>query len=164
MNLPSLMLTRCCKSQIYRTLLLLFLHTFILHKDEEDEYQPENVTFAPKDVMPVDLTPKENVHGLGYKGLDPSQALFGASGREHLNLFAADSEDPSSLIGDVRNNRQRKLGITGQVRYCFRYFISSVLKSKTYLEWEAPNHCRLIVRNRKCGVKTGLGVYLFPVV
>lgn len=83
-------------------------------EDEEDEYQPENVTFAPKDVMPVDLTPKENVHGLGYKGLDPSQALFGASGREHLNLFAADSQDPSSLIGDVRNNRQRKLGITGQ--------------------------------------------------
>lgn len=128
-DLPSLILTRCCNNHIYKTL-LLFLHTFILYKDEEDEYQPENVTFAPKDVMPVDLTPKENVHGLGYKGLDPSQALFGASGREHLNLFAADSEDSSNLIGDVRNNRQRKLGITGQVRYCFRYFISSVIKSK----------------------------------
>ncbi|NXJ06746.1 GPTC1 protein, partial [Odontophorus gujanensis] len=83
-------------------------------EDEEDEYQPENVTFAPKDVMPVDLTPKENVHGLGYKGLDPSQALFGASGREHLNLFAADSEESSNLIGDVRSSSRRKLGITGQ--------------------------------------------------
>ncbi|KAM9182936.1 G patch domain-containing protein 1 isoform 2-T2 [Mergus octosetaceus] len=82
-------------------------------EDEEDEYQPENVTFAPKDVMPVDLTPKENVHGLGYKGLDPTQALFGVSGREHVNLFA-DSEDPSNSLGDLRHNRGRKLGITGQ--------------------------------------------------
>ncbi|NXV16734.1 GPTC1 protein, partial [Cepphus grylle] len=83
-------------------------------EDEEDEYQPENVTFAPKDVMPVDLTPKENVHGLGYKGLDPSQALFGVSGREHLNLFAACSEDASNLLGDLKHSKGRKLGITGQ--------------------------------------------------
>ncbi|NXU34142.1 GPTC1 protein, partial [Drymodes brunneopygia] len=83
-------------------------------EDEEDEYQPENVTFAPKDVMPVDLTPKENVHGLGYKGLDPSQALFGVSGREHLNLFTGDSEETSNLLGDLRHNKGRKLGITGQ--------------------------------------------------
>ncbi|NXH20371.1 GPTC1 protein, partial [Bucco capensis] len=83
-------------------------------EDEEDEYQPENVTFAPKDVMPVDLTPKENVHGLGYKGLDPSQALFGASGREHVNLFTVGSEDKSNLLGDLRHSKGRKLGITGQ--------------------------------------------------
>ncbi|XP_009874265.1 PREDICTED: G patch domain-containing protein 1, partial [Apaloderma vittatum] len=83
-------------------------------EDEEDEYQPEDVTFAPKDIMPVDLTPKENVHGLGYKGLDPSQALFHASGREHLNLFTGESEDTSNLLGDLRHSKGRKLGITGQ--------------------------------------------------
>ncbi|NWW74361.1 GPTC1 protein, partial [Climacteris rufus] len=83
-------------------------------EDEEDEYQPENVTFAPKDVMPVDLTPKENVHGLGYKGLDPSQALFGVSGREHLNLFTGGSEETNNLLGDLRHSKGRKLGITGQ--------------------------------------------------
>ncbi|NXS08770.1 GPTC1 protein, partial [Neodrepanis coruscans] len=83
-------------------------------EDEEDQYLPENVTFAPKDVMPVDLTPKENVHGLGYKGLDPSQALFGVPGREHLNLFTGGSEDTSSLLGDLRHTKGRKLGITGQ--------------------------------------------------
>ncbi|NWV55809.1 GPTC1 protein, partial [Daphoenositta chrysoptera] len=82
-------------------------------EDEEDEYQPENVTFAPKDVMPVDLTPKENVHGLGYKGLDPSKALFGVSGREHLNLFTGGSEETSNLL-DLRHSKGRKLGITGQ--------------------------------------------------
>ncbi|NXE99065.1 GPTC1 protein, partial [Menura novaehollandiae] len=83
-------------------------------EDEEDEYQPENVTFAPKDVMPVDLTPKENIHGLGYKGLDPSQALFGVSGREHLNLFTGGSEETSNLFGNLRHSKGRKLGITGQ--------------------------------------------------
>ncbi|NXY91246.1 GPTC1 protein, partial [Alcedo cyanopectus] len=83
-------------------------------EDEEDEYQPENVTFAPKDVMPVDLTPKENVHGLGYKGLDPSQAFFGASGRECMNVLMGGSEDTSNLIGDLRHSKGRKLGITGQ--------------------------------------------------
>ncbi|NXD28859.1 GPTC1 protein, partial [Spelaeornis formosus] len=83
-------------------------------EDEEDDYQPENVTFAPKDVMPVDLTPKHNVHGLGYKGLDPSQALFGASGREHLNLFTGGSEETSNFLDDLRHSEGRKLGITGQ--------------------------------------------------
>ncbi|NXD08277.1 GPTC1 protein, partial [Nothocercus nigrocapillus] len=83
-------------------------------EDEEDEYQPENVTFAPKDVMPVDLTPKENVHGLGYKGLDPTQALCGVPGREHLNLFPGSSENTDDLLGDLRHTKGRKLGITGQ--------------------------------------------------
>ncbi|XP_048371961.1 G patch domain-containing protein 1 isoform X2 [Sphaerodactylus townsendi] len=78
--------------------------------EEEDEYQPENVTFAPKDVMPVDLAPKDNVHGLGYKGLDPSKALFGVS-EEHVNVFNPSSEN---LIGDLRHSKGRKLGITGQ--------------------------------------------------
>nr|XP_023959932.2 G patch domain-containing protein 1 isoform X1 [Chrysemys picta bellii] len=82
-------------------------------EDEEDEYQPENVTFAPKDVMPVDLTPKENVHGLGYKGLDPTKALFGASG-EHPSLFTDGSEKTSNLLGDLRHSKGRKLGISGQ--------------------------------------------------
>uniref|UniRef100_A0A8C0HBA7 G-patch domain containing 1 n=1 Tax=Chelonoidis abingdonii TaxID=106734 RepID=A0A8C0HBA7_CHEAB len=83
-------------------------------EDEEDEYQPENVTFAPKDVMPVDLTPKENVHGLGYKGLDPAKALFGISGGEHHNLFTDGSEKTSNLLGDLRRSKGRKLGISGQ--------------------------------------------------
>ncbi|XP_054856734.1 G patch domain-containing protein 1 isoform X2 [Eublepharis macularius] len=81
-------------------------------EEEEDEYQPENVTFAPKDVMPVDLTPKDNVHGLGYKGLDPTKALFGVS-KDHLNVFNPNSEN-ADLIGDLRHNKGRKLGISGQ--------------------------------------------------
>ncbi|XP_015264223.1 PREDICTED: G patch domain-containing protein 1 [Gekko japonicus] len=81
-------------------------------EEEEDEYQPENVTFAPKDVMPVDLAPKDNVHGLGYKGLDPSKALFGGS-EEHVNIFKPSSEN-ANLIGDLTHSKGRKLGISGQ--------------------------------------------------
>ncbi|KAJ6665996.1 hypothetical protein lerEdw1_000900 [Lerista edwardsae] len=81
-------------------------------EDEDDEYQPENVTFAPKDVMPVDLTPKDNVHGLGYKGLDPTKALFGTS-QQHLNLFSPGSEN-TDLLGKLQHSKGRKLGISGQ--------------------------------------------------
>ncbi|KAM5295567.1 G patch domain-containing protein 1 isoform 1-T1 [Glossophaga mutica] len=82
-------------------------------EDEDDDYLPENVTFAPKDVMPVDFTPKDNVHGLAYKGLDPRQALFGTSG-ERFNLFSGRLEGTSNLLGDTRVNKGRKLGISGQ--------------------------------------------------
>ncbi|XP_053256293.1 G patch domain-containing protein 1 isoform X1 [Podarcis raffonei] len=80
-------------------------------EEEEDEYRPENVTFAPKDVVPVDLTPKDNVHGLGYKGLDPTKALFGSS-EEHIDLFNPSAENSS--LGDLRHSKGRKLGISGQ--------------------------------------------------
>ncbi|XP_033621755.1 G patch domain-containing protein 1 isoform X2 [Fukomys damarensis] len=82
-------------------------------EDEDDDYLPDNVTFAPKDVTPVDFTPKTNTHGLEYKGLDPHRALFGTSA-EHLNLFSGGSEGASDLLGDVGLNRGRKLGISGQ--------------------------------------------------
>ncbi|XP_063168754.1 G patch domain-containing protein 1 [Candoia aspera] len=125
-------------------------------EEEEDEYQPENVTFAPKDVMPVDLTPKENVHGLGYKGLDPTKALFGSS-EESLNIFSLSSEDLSQL-GDLRHSRGRKLGISGQAFGVGAleeedddiYAIESLSKYDTILKdeepgdglygWTAPQH------------------------
>ncbi|XP_006173713.2 LOW QUALITY PROTEIN: G patch domain-containing protein 1 [Camelus ferus] len=82
-------------------------------EEEDDDYLPENVTFAPKDVTPVDFTPKDNVHGLAYKGLDPHQALFGTSG-EHFNLFSGGPEGANNLLGDIGVNKGRKLGISGQ--------------------------------------------------
>ncbi|XP_062997000.1 G patch domain-containing protein 1 [Elgaria multicarinata webbii] len=113
-------------------------------EEEEDEYQPENVTFAPKDVMPVDLTPKENVHGLGYKGLDPTRALFGVS-EEHLNLFSPSSEN-STLLGDLRHSKGRKIGISGQAfgvgaleeEDCDIYATESLSKYDTVLKDEEP--------------------------
>lgn len=78
------------------------------------------MTFAPKDVTPVDFTPKDNVHGLAYKGLDPHQALFGTS-REHISLFSGGPEGANNLLGDVGVNKGRKLGISGQVKVFLFY-------------------------------------------
>uniref|UniRef100_A0A8B9JHX0 G patch domain containing 1 n=1 Tax=Astyanax mexicanus TaxID=7994 RepID=A0A8B9JHX0_ASTMX len=82
--------------------------------EDDDEFVPENVTFAPKDVIPVDFTPKDDIHGLGYRGLNPLQALGGGSGMGHINLFTVDSERTSSLFGGRNRGKQRKGGIGGQ--------------------------------------------------
>ncbi|BFZ12862.1 hypothetical protein BsWGS_15901 [Bradybaena similaris] len=53
---------------------------------DSDSFVPENmsnITFAPRDVCPIPLDAKDNVHGLGYRGLDPSLALPSS----HINLF-----------------------------------------------------------------------------
>ncbi|CAG5116801.1 unnamed protein product, partial [Candidula unifasciata] len=53
---------------------------------DSDSFVPENlsdITFAPRDVCPISLEAKDNVHGLGYRGLDPSLALPSS----HINLF-----------------------------------------------------------------------------
>ncbi|KAG8437390.1 hypothetical protein GDO86_008185 [Hymenochirus boettgeri] len=82
-------------------------------EDEEYEYLPENVTFAPKDVIPIDFTIKDNVRGLGYRGLDPRQALFGFQ-EHHVNLFGDCSEKTSHQLCDVGHSRGRKVGMSGQ--------------------------------------------------
>ncbi|CAJ0955472.1 unnamed protein product [Ranitomeya imitator] len=82
-------------------------------EEEEDDYIPENITFAPKDVTPIDFTVKDNVHGLGYRGLNPHEALFGSL-NTHMNVFSDASEKTNSLLGDVRQSKGRKVGISGQ--------------------------------------------------
>lgn len=52
---------------------------------ESDEEIPENITFAPKDVNPIKIGAKDNVHGIGYRGLDPRKALPAT----HVSLFPA---------------------------------------------------------------------------
>uniref|UniRef100_A0A8C0XVC8 G patch domain containing 1 n=1 Tax=Cyprinus carpio carpio TaxID=630221 RepID=A0A8C0XVC8_CYPCA len=74
----------------------------------------ENVTFAPKDVVPVDFTPKVDSHGLGYRGLNPLQALGGGSESAHINLFTLQSDRTSSLFGDRNTGQKRRGGIAGQ--------------------------------------------------
>lgn len=53
--------------------------------EESDEEIPENITFAPKDVNPIKIGAKDNVHGIGYRGLDPRKALPAT----HVSLFPA---------------------------------------------------------------------------
>nr|XP_055061856.1 G patch domain-containing protein 1 isoform X1 [Misgurnus anguillicaudatus] len=82
--------------------------------DDDDEFAPENVTFAPKDVIPVDFTPKVDSHGLGYRGLNPLQALSGGLGSGQLDLFMLHSDKTTSLIGDKKSGKQQRGGIAGQ--------------------------------------------------
>ncbi|KAK7500313.1 hypothetical protein BaRGS_00008536, partial [Batillaria attramentaria] len=69
-------------------------------ESSDSDIDLQNVTFAPKDVTPISLTSKDNVHGLGYRGLDPRSALPST----HVNLF----EPPP-----VKSAKSRK-GIRGQ--------------------------------------------------
>ncbi|KAJ7999344.1 hypothetical protein DPEC_G00193410 [Dallia pectoralis] len=82
--------------------------------DEEDEFFPENVTFAPTDVTPVDFTPKVDLHGLGYRGLNPLAALRGGPGVGHINLFTMDSDRATSLLGEDKKGHKRRGGVSGQ--------------------------------------------------
>ncbi|KAJ3593782.1 hypothetical protein NHX12_006116 [Muraenolepis orangiensis] len=82
--------------------------------DEEEEFAPQNVTFAPKDVSPIDFNPKVDVHGLGYRGLDPGRALRGGAGAEHINLFSMDSDRTTSLFGGKGPQKKHRGGVAGQ--------------------------------------------------
>jgi len=45
--------------------------------EQDDPRTFEEVTFAPKDTMPVPVKPKDNLFGVGYRGMDPTKALRG---------------------------------------------------------------------------------------
>ncbi|XP_031136140.2 G patch domain-containing protein 1-like [Sander lucioperca] len=81
--------------------------------EDEEEFAPENVTFAPKDVTPVDFNPRLGVQGLGYRGLDPGRALLGRAAPEHIDLFRPQSESRSRLFGDAQRGSRRG-GVAGQ--------------------------------------------------
>ncbi|XP_045073863.1 G patch domain-containing protein 1 isoform X3 [Coregonus clupeaformis] len=82
--------------------------------EEDDEFVPENVTFAPKDVTPIDFTPKVDLHGLGYRGLNPLAALRGGPGAGNINLFTMDSDRTTNLFGEDRKGQRRRGGVAGQ--------------------------------------------------
>ncbi|KAM7015926.1 G patch domain-containing protein 1 isoform 1-T1 [Tautogolabrus adspersus] len=81
--------------------------------DDDEEFAPENVTFAPKDVTPVDFNPKVGVQGLGYRGLDPGLALLGGGAAEHIDLFRPQSDTRSRLFGGAQRGSRRG-GVAGQ--------------------------------------------------
>lgn len=75
--------------------------------DEEEDIFAVGLLFAPKDVEVFTFTPKDDKHGLGYKGLDPSTALFGQD---------------NWLGVDPVSTRVGRKGISGEV-----YFTGSAL-------------------------------------
>ncbi|CAN9506550.1 unnamed protein product [Ophioblennius macclurei] len=81
-------------------------------EEDEEEFAPENVTFAPKDVTPVDFTPRLSLQGLGYQGLDPGRALLGHPAPEHIHLFRPQAEG-RSLFGGAGSTTRRG-GVAGE--------------------------------------------------
>ncbi|XP_040893988.1 G patch domain-containing protein 1 isoform X2 [Toxotes jaculatrix] len=81
--------------------------------EDDEDFAPENATFAPKDVTPVDFSPRPGVQGLGYRGLDPGLALLGRGAPEHIDLFKPQSETRSGLFGDTQRSSRRG-GVAGQ--------------------------------------------------
>ena len=70
-------------------------------QESDDEYAA-GLTFAPKDVTPIDFKGKDNLHGLDYSGINPRSAL--GSGTGHFSLF----DEPS-------RTKTGKKGIRGHV-------------------------------------------------
>lgn len=83
-------------------------------QEDDEEFAPDNVTFAPKDVTPVDFSPRVGLQGLGYRGLDPGLALLGREAAEHLDLFRPESETRTQLFGGAQKC-SRRAGVAGQV-------------------------------------------------
>ncbi len=53
---------------------------YFFHQQDSDDEFAAGLTFAPKDVNPVDFLGKDDVHGLGYSGINPRTA-FGSTGK-----------------------------------------------------------------------------------
>jgi G patch domain-containing protein 1 len=73
-------------------------------EDEEDIYAV-GLLFAPKDVESIDFSSKDNLHGIGYSGINPKTALLNQ--RDWLSM------DPGTS----------KIGIKGQVENTLMHFL-----------------------------------------
>ena len=71
--------------------------------------------FAPDDLPFFVLTPKENVFGIGYRGLDRTSVLGNRSTSGHINLFEMPSSSASFGKSGKSDPKNRKgLKISGQ--------------------------------------------------
>lgn len=71
---------------------------------------------APKDVVAISFERKDNLHGIGYSGIDPYTAMHG-------NI------DKSNTQKAFRPTGNEKRGIRGQV--CVLFFITTTKKKRT---------------------------------
>ncbi|XP_062586429.1 uncharacterized protein LOC134248028 [Saccostrea cucullata] len=107
-------------------------------EDSGDEV-PENVTFAPRDVNPSKIQAKDNVHGIGYRGLDPRKALPGS----HVNLFAAPAITKTGKRGirgtafGVGALEEEDEDIYGQ-DHLSNYDMTMEMEGDDHMGWTAP--------------------------
>ena len=79
---------------------------------DEDENvideQYKDFLFAPDDIPNFVAKPKENLFGIGYKGLDRGSNVLG-----HVNLFAGTSSEVLKFDNADKSKKGRKMKITG---------------------------------------------------
>jgi len=80
--------------------------------DSDAEFR-EDVTFAPKDVCPVSFEPKNNNHGIGYRGLDPREALGHTGLMESAGVTATSCR---GIRGQVCQNSKLRSMLTIVIR------------------------------------------------
>ena len=54
---------------------------------------------APKDIQPYLFSHKDNTHGLGYSGIDPTTAMFG--GKMKVTTFKPTGKEKKGIKGQV---------------------------------------------------------------
>lgn len=69
--------------------------------DDDDDRCYEDITFAPKDTMSIDIKPKDDMFGIGYSGLNPSQALRGNIERSSTIQFHTKTGKKMSFKGQA---------------------------------------------------------------
>ena len=55
---------------------------------------------APKDVIQISFSRKDNFHGIGYSGLDPTTAMFNAD-RNERQAFKPTGKERRGIRGQV---------------------------------------------------------------
>ena len=56
---------------------------------------------APKDTIQISFTRKDNFHGIGYSGLDPTTAIFGGLGTNERQSFKPTGKERRGIRGQV---------------------------------------------------------------
>lgn len=77
-------------------------------EEDEDDIYAAGLMFAPKDVKSIEYASKDNLHGIGYSGINPKTVL--QNQRDWLGL------QPTPSIA----------GIRGQVKFTGIFFWKSI--------------------------------------
>lgn len=86
-----------------------FFTTFIRHETnmnaccilQDEDFIPENMTFAPEDSVPVDFAAKDNTFGIGYTALNPKLALHDKVKQSSALSFRTKTGKKMSFVGQV---------------------------------------------------------------
>jgi G patch domain-containing protein 1 len=120
-----------------------------VEEESEDDYC-QTITFAPKDVCPISFEPKNNVHGIGYRGLDPRSALGHFSVAEPSPISVSGKRGIRGQafgVGALENEDDDIYGVDSLANY--DTVLGDEPKSDGKFGWSAPRHSTTSLDNSK---------------